>query len=52
MLCAQRTIQEFDSKTLGVMGMEKNQWIQSIEQTELCYTEKSPTVDGLPIYFR
>ena len=24
--------------------MQKNKWIQHIKQTELCYTEKSPTV--------
>ncbi len=44
MLCAPRTLQQFNSKTFRGYGHEKNKWIQHIEQTELCYTEKSPTV--------
>ena len=51
MLWAPRTIQEFNSKTYGGSGHGKNKWIQHIEQTGLCYTEKSPTGDIENIYF-
>ncbi len=43
-----RTIQEFNSKTYRGYGHAKNKWIQNIEQTELCYTERSPTVYPVP----
>ena len=45
MLCAPRTVQELNSKTFRGSGHAKNKWIHHIEQTELCYAEKSPTVD-------
>ena len=45
MLCAPRTLQEFISKTFRGSVHAKNKWIQHIEQNELCYTEKSPTVE-------
>ena len=43
MLCAPRTIQELISKTFRGSGHAKTKCIYLIEQTELCYTEKSPT---------
>ena len=43
MLCTPGTIQEFNIKTFRGYGHVKDKWIQHIEQTELCYTEKSPT---------
>ena len=43
-------IQEFDSKTFRAYGHAKNIWTQHIEQTELCYTEKSPTVKYRPLW--
>ncbi len=43
MLWAPRTNQEFNNKTFRGSGHAKNKWIQHIEQSELCYTEKSPT---------
>ena len=49
MLCGPRTIQEFNSKTFRGFGHAKNKWIQHIEQTELCYTEKSPTEEWVTI---